>query len=433
MFTTSVIAVTGAALLLGAFLWFGLWLRHGKRPFTSRVLVAMLLGAGLLCRVAFVFFTPVFYAPDEESHFNYVKYLAERHALPVATTKMGDPANEWEYFQPPLYYLGLVPVYRLTEILVHDQGVMLRVLRCGSVLLWLVNVWCAGVLLKRLKIEDGFARVFVFATVCLLPTYTFISSAVNNDNLLATLGGVTVCLMARREQTIRTSLALGWVLGMALLTKQSALVLLPAIVLWRVLECRRRGSEWNATFQQLAVALGLAVLLYAPWALRNWRVYGTLTPENLSATELVWPSLLHGLASAGHNLVKTFWAVSGISNDVGYPFPLLGMGLMVLWFVGTQTGLQPAQRPDALSWKANGPLLTALFLTTFVSALLVLRFGYQFGMGQGRHLFFLLQPIALLFVAGLQSLPVKHLKIHAAGFWITYATGFTACSLSRFP
>ena len=53
----------------------------------------------------------------------------------------------------------------------------------------------------------------------------------------------------------------------------------------------------------------------------------------MAAARKVWPSMVYPIASAVHNLVKTFWAVSGISNNVGYPFPLPGMLLLLLFFI----------------------------------------------------------------------------------------------------
>lgn len=284
-----------------------------------------------------------------------------------------------------------------------------------------------------MQIEDELTRVLVLGLACLLPTYTFVSAAINNDNLLATLGGAVLCLMAQRQPSWKTSFALGLMLGLALLTKQSAVVFFPAIGLLTVLDATRHRLPWRAAIRHLVVALGLGTLMYLPWALRNWRLYATPTPEYLATDRLMWPSFLDGAASAVHNLAKTFWSVSGLSNDVGYPFPLLGFGALVLWWVGQQTPVPPDRAVDAMNWKRNGPLLGAFLLALGFNLLLVLRFGYLFGMGQGRHLFPLLYPTALVLAAGWRKLPVKALGLWATGFWVIYAVSFTLFSLSRFP
>jgi 4-amino-4-deoxy-L-arabinose transferase-like glycosyltransferase len=428
--------VTGAIMiggLVGVAACLVLYWRDRQRRLEARTIFLSLLIVGLVCRLLFVFFTPVFQAPDEQSHLNYVKYLSEHKAFPVATTRAGDPANEWEYFQPPLYYLLLAPVYQVVGWLLPEPAARVPLLRLCSVLLWLANVGLAMAVLRRLDLKDAAVRSLTLGMVCLLPTYVFVSSAINNDNLLATLGGVLVWLMARQEASWRAAGIMGMVLGLALLTKQSALVFVPGIALLRFLECKRGKLKWGQGLGQLAVTLGIAALMALPWALRNWRVYGTFTPENLSAYLQTRSSMVEGLLSAGHNLVKTFWSVAGISNEVGYPFPLVGMGLMFLWASGYHLALQRPEKSEFLNIKATGDLIAAWTVSVLFALSLVLNFGYQYGMGQGRHLFVLLIPIALLLAAGWRRLLIPKLELHAAAFWILYATGFLIFSLVNFP
>ena len=67
------------------------------------------------------------------------------------------------------------------------------------------------------------------------------------------------------------------------------------------------------------------------------------------------------------------------------------------------------------------------------NVVLVLHFGYLTGMGQGRHLFALLHPIALMLAFGSRSLALQNSIARVAGFWITYAVAFVVFSLCRFP
>jgi len=175
-------------------------------------------------------------------------------------------------------------------------------------------------------------------------------------------------------------------------------------------------------------------LIFAPWALRNCRVYGTLMPEGLSVASKTWPSMVDGLISAAHNLAKTFWSVSGISNDIGYPFPLFGMcfgllalaGLVLAWRQHPQGVTQILAAP-------TGAIFLALALAILINVILVLRLGVLYGMGQGRHLFALLYPVGLLLAFGIRAIPGNNPTIHLVGFWVTYAITFAAFSVSRFP
>jgi 4-amino-4-deoxy-L-arabinose transferase-like glycosyltransferase len=403
-----------------------------------RPLILAVILTGLLCRLAFAVFTPTFYAPDEQAQFNYIQYLSEHQAFPVLTVISDKAAGESEYHQPPLYYLAMVLLLRLGQAVFRNLTGTVVFLRAFSILLWMLNLWFGGILLKRLQIKGRFVWVFVMAFASLLPTYTFVSSTINNDNLLAALGGGLLCLMAGREQSLRRSLSLGLLLGLALLTKQSAVVFIPAIVLLSVLDCFRHRIRWSSGLWHLGLTLGVALLVYLPWMFRNLHVYGTFTPERLSfnpeimaAARKVWPSTAYGIASAVHNLVKTFWAVSGISNNVGYPFPLPGMLLLLLFFI--MPLVRTERKFDPLVAEANRPVMTAFLFAVLVNILLTLWFGFLIGMGQGRHLFPVLFPIALLLAGRLRRIPAKNPELLAAGFWMVYAVSFTACSLVRFP
>lgn len=413
--------------------WFALFWWQRNQPSNLRSLFASVLVVGLLVRLAYVFFTPVFYAPDEQPHFNYIKHLAENRSFPLQISKLGDASNDWEYNQPPLYYLAATPVYGMMQAAFHNQTATVIALRLFSVALWALNAWLVIASLRRLGIQDHFVQVFAVAMVCLLPTYTFISSAINNDNLLATLGGGLLYLLSQRERTLKTSLLLGLLLGLGLLAKQSAVIFVPLIGTLVALDAFKQRITRSCAVKHIVVTLGLAGLIYLPWALRNWHVYHTFMPENLVVTHISWSSVMHGLASAAHNLLKTFWSVSGLSNDVGYPFPVIGIVLLLLPIAVFALDLKPVEKTDALNSQENKSLLIAMLVAIAITVGLVLRFGYQFGMGQGRHLFPLLCPIALFLAVWLRRLPVKQLEIHVAGFWITYAASFAVFSLCRFP
>lgn len=425
--------LTLVALGIGGLLWHQLYRRYrytnGQRP----SLFPALLIVGVVCRLAYTFLTPTFYAPDEQSHFNHIKFIATQGEFATQTTKLGDPTNEWEHNQPPLYYLALAPIYRFAMWLNLGLPLTVILLRSFSFLLWLVNLWFGLTLLNRLQITHRVVRTCCLAMLCLLPTYTFSSAAINNDNLLITLSGGLLCLLSRRNYSVKTALFTGLTLGLALLTKQSAIVFIPVVATLVGTELLKNKLPWKSGMIYLSLALGSAFLIYLPWLVRNWQVYHTLTPEFQVVETIRWPSFAYGCASAAHNLVKSFWAVSGIANNIAYPFPLVGMLLLAACFAAGQIGFHRKRTGDALHSNVNQPLLLALWIGVLINLLLVLRFGYLFGMGQGRHLFPVLLPIALLMGNWLRAWNVVKLEVHLAGGWMVYALTFTAYSLARFP
>lgn len=87
-----------------------------SRP--SRVAFPALLLAAVLLRAFLLGATPFGQTVahrlerlnDDPAHLNYVRYLAEHHAFPVQTHHSREP-GDFEYYQPPLYYLVCAPLY----------------------------------------------------------------------------------------------------------------------------------------------------------------------------------------------------------------------------------------------------------------------------------------------------------------------------------
>ncbi|MBD3239798.1 MAG: hypothetical protein GF331_04380, partial [Chitinivibrionales bacterium] len=107
-----------------------------RRPFL------IVLGVAVLVRLFFVFALPfgdeigalgLEGLNDEPAHNNYVKYLAAHWRFPVQTQSVADPdalvRNEFEYYQPPLYYLIAAGLHRLFGA---EAGFLLaRLLSCA--------------------------------------------------------------------------------------------------------------------------------------------------------------------------------------------------------------------------------------------------------------------------------------------------------------
>lgn len=57
----------------------------------------------LAVRLGYAFVTPPFQAPDEYSHYSYVRFIHESHQLPVQPSTTTRP-EQLQFHQPPLYY-----------------------------------------------------------------------------------------------------------------------------------------------------------------------------------------------------------------------------------------------------------------------------------------------------------------------------------------
>ena len=417
----------------GILFWLGFlyWNRDGGGSYKR--LLPVFFAVGLICRIAFVFGTPDFYAPDEESHFNYIRFLTENRSFPIQQVKMGAPTNDWEYYQPPLYYLAQVPVYVLSKTLFQDDRSVLRTLRFFSVVLWIATVWFTVRFIRILGITDDFLRVFLAGMVCLLPTYTFLSAMINNDNMLIVIGAYLLCSIARRDLGMKSAIVKGILLGLALLAKSSAVVYCPAVVAVVVFQVVGKPEKWRLAAGHLFLVVFISALIWLPWAARNLYLYNFITAESVASIPVQWPSMAHAIDGTIKKMFITFWAVSGKYNNVDWYFPFVGILLSVFSLFGLFNAvLSEKSLKTVFADEVNGGVMTAMALSVAVNAVLVFMFGIQYGQGQGRFMLPLLIPLSLFLGIGLRNYSVKNLSIHVAGLLIAYAVSFTLFCLGMF-
>jgi len=119
---------------------------------------------------------------------------------------------------------------------------------------------------------------------CLLvafnPQFIFISGAVNNDNLVIALSSLAVLFCIRlltKGPTARNALALGFLLGLAHLTKLNSLplwLLLPFVL---GLAHVRHRPPLKATIRHLLLICLAALAISGWWFVRNYSLYGDPT------------------------------------------------------------------------------------------------------------------------------------------------------------
>ena len=429
-----VVLATGIGLGLGIIIW-GVLCRHDRAsalPFRQLFLIVII--TGVICRIAIACFNPTFNAPDEQAHFKYVKYIYEERTFPVQTSKMDAFTNDWEYYQPPVYYILLAPVYGIATRFSGESHITIVVFRFGSIALWLINIFLALKILNHLGVQDLLLRIFTMGMVCLLPTYTFLSSSINNDNLLITLSGL-IFLLTVRNQSFRNSLLIGVLCGVALLTKATALIVLLGVVAWLITRWIRGFQSLSATVFHLLLICIPALLIWAPWAFRNFNLYGDVIGHSAAGIPVKWPSVFHAFRYTLVDVKASFWSVSGIHNSVRF-LPFIGIHITyfaILGFVRALIVRNIAFR-DYVNNKGVDFMISMAVAIAF-SIALVLQFGFEYGQGQGRFLFPLLIPISLLTAFGISFLGIRTLPrmhIHFTGLFIAYVLCFTVFSFAMF-
>lgn len=216
----------------------------------------------LLLRMLYALCTPLWLGPDEYSHLLYIQHIYEAHTLPVVRGSMFSGFGGYEYYQPPLYYMVAAVPYWLCELLGLELYAKVVVLRSLSVLLGtiLVIVCYRG---ARLFFEDDARPLFVAALVATLPSLVMVSSTINNSSLAYLLFTLFLVVLFRGLYRQRDAVLAGILLGLAMLTKSTALAGMGLLVLY---DRGRLGI----------MALALSAIVASPMLVRNLLVYGSV-------------------------------------------------------------------------------------------------------------------------------------------------------------
>lgn len=372
--------------------------------------LAVILCLHVTLAIVYWAYTPYGASPDEQPHGRYVGALASNWSLPVFDE--ADRGN-YEYHQPPLYYVTGVPFYlaaraaRMTE-----PAEMVRLL--SLVLGGLAVVLVYGAVRSAFPEKEGLALA-CSGFVAFLPTHSMLSSSVSNDVLVEVVVGlallVTARMLAGGLNWARTA-GLGVVLGVGLLTKTTCVVLFPVALIAYVLVWRRGKSTAKLAAGHLAAAVGISLALGGWWLARNQILYGdvlamaqfqhvfqdTPTPDFWLSRGWSWATYfgLVGVWTFG-----SFWGVFGHMNVFMPVWTYCALGAVsAAVAIGSVRGV--------LGVRAKSSVARDVLLVYGVLVLLVLlvfvKFNVMFFQAQGRYLYPALIPISVLWALGMERL-----------------------------
>ncbi len=207
---------------------------------------------------------------DLPAHIEYVRFISDRGELP-------DAQDGLEMFQAPLYYVLSAALYRALTIFVSSETAMTW-LRWGPLLCGMAQVeicFRAGQCLFPGR--DGWQSLTVLLGG-LLPMNVYMSQAVSNEPLSGLLSAVVLLWswQAMREtdagRRSRWPWRLGLILGLALLTKMSAVLLVPLVAV--VIGITNRDRGWRVVLTAFARCFGLASAISGWYYVRNWLRFG---------------------------------------------------------------------------------------------------------------------------------------------------------------
>lgn len=449
----------------------------------------------LVLGMIYALVTPPFEASDELWHYPMIRHLADGNALPV---QVFDPAlaGPWkqEASQPPLYYYigavltfwidtgdmeavrwlnphvdnGVITTDGNVNLAIHDpaanrwQGTFLaiRLVRLLSVALGAWAVVLTFLIGKEIFPDRPTLALGAAAAHAFTPMFLFISGAVNNDNLaipLASLGLLLLIRLVKRwpdqPRPAVAILRIGVVIGLAVLTKQGTIGLLPlalgTLFIWEWVRLERKPLTyprfWGLilrTAADFALLLLPVVLIAGWWYWRNVELYGDLLGWNAFIAVLgqrETPASLAQLWDERWGFMLSYWGLFGgvnvsmwewtyhllnglvivaIPGGIIFLWKRLGQGIKVVNRAGTRETDAPILR--WLSWLFDFVADQFGMVASLLLALAVLFGLIQWATttwsSQGRLVFTAIAPLNIFWIAGLASLVPRRWSPLAAGF-----------------
>ncbi|MEW5718850.1 MAG: phospholipid carrier-dependent glycosyltransferase, partial [Chloroflexota bacterium] len=439
--------------------------------------MAILLGVFVALALFYSVIIPLFEGPDEDDHFRYAKFIADQRALPVQLFEPGGGSAGHQGWQPPLYYslaaLVVAPIdksdyeqhlwrnyaatfvgdpsccgrniyyhtdsenfpYTRTTLAVH----LARLLSifCGAITVWATymlvqTVWARVSSEVRIANLEFGIPLAAAAIVAFNPSFLFASALVSNDAMLAVFASLVLLLWVRlltkeTALTIKSSAFLGALIGFGILTKTTALGLIPFSMLVLV------AAAWHARDARFAIIsnaamLAVIALIGGWWFIRNQMLYGDPLAYRLMLTSAIFPRAgpltppeLFQISLPW--LWQTFWG--GPTPSDFAPAILIALGALcalallgMILFVIRNASRQFAIRNSILvlgAWLAFILVAQIQFIRTTTGA------------DQGRYLFPAISAIALFLVLGLNTLTKyasRILRLRSASLRTHHASRF---------
>lgn len=472
--------------------------RPALLPASSWAKVALLLLVlfALLRSVLWASVQPAWLAPDEDYHWLYINYLAEKHTVPdlngpfytgelyrgayitrqgvyvqgprsdysggpkALLPRLAGPRSERKpapprprpVLHPPGYYLGGLAV----DLALWPKVSVTRLtgIRYYSAFLGALTIFFAWLLAAQVLARE-WQQLAAVAIAATQPILAFSASTITNDVGVAVTQTATLawCVwMLRAPPRARQGIGLGLLMSLALFTKATnfSLVVVIAAMLW--LLWRWHPTDRRELLGIVGWTVALPVVLVGWWyvylLIKTHSILGE-TPS-LTSGGHHGPGVLHAPAIAAHwlsQVYRSYWfdylSYEVHTGNVWFWLPLIGIGVV---FAGVLVLLWRRWRGSGV--RSSPELGQVLLLTLAALVLVVPPFaldtyravrGLPFTAEQGRYLLPAYPGLAVIAVVALRELLVRHKRAFVAvigalvaGAFVNYWHTWIVWVLERF-
>ncbi|MCF6269607.1 MAG: hypothetical protein L3J41_07845 [Melioribacteraceae bacterium] len=234
---------------------------------------------------------------DEHAHFNYTKFILEKNELPILKDKITDPnaltINEFEYHQPPLYYVFIASASKVLSINV-DKGILVLG-RYINFFLSLLSIIVFYKIFLLFKWRDS-KILSAISIYLLLGSSVYQFSVFGNDGLSWFLLWLLFLLLLK-------GISKNWIWILLIITlshytKSSILVFYPVILYSVYNEITKSDISKSHVLKYISIFI-LPIVLSFPWYLHNYNAYGSYFSVS-TITGDAW----HFVSSLKESLIK---------------------------------------------------------------------------------------------------------------------------------
>ena len=210
---------------------------------------------------------------DEPAHFNYTKFVLEKNELPILKNKITDPnalvINEFEYHQPPLYYVFVAATAKVLSI-TTDVNILLLGRYVNFILSLLsIIIFYKIFLLFKWNTNKILSAISIYL---LLGSSVYQFSVFGNDGLSWFLLWLLFLLILKGISKNWISIIL--TITLLHFTKSSVLVLYPVILFSAYYSIVKKDISKSLIIKYISIFI-LPIVLSFPWYLHNYNAYGS--------------------------------------------------------------------------------------------------------------------------------------------------------------
>ncbi len=215
-----------------------------------------------------IFKVPLYVGMDATYHYEYISYIINQWRVPFA--------NEgWQMFQSPLYYIISALLYFPLSFF-FDQPTYSLLMRIIPLLCGLLQVELAYRAVRYVFPKRQDLQIWGTIIGGLLPMNLYISQVVGNEPLSGLLSACSIVigfLLLTSEQEVipeRYFIFLGTALGLSLLTKVTAILLIPPAVLLVIFVLNQRQASIKHITLRVMLVMGIIFIISGWYYIRNW-------------------------------------------------------------------------------------------------------------------------------------------------------------------